>query len=33
MENISMRYELEILEKILYYDSEGVSTRAPKNSL
>lgn len=24
-----MRYELEILEKILYYDAEGVSTRFP----
>ena len=24
-----MRYELEILEKILYYDKEGVSTRFP----
>lgn len=24
-----MRYELEMLEKILYYDAEGVSTRFP----
>ena len=24
-----MRYELEILEKIMFYDTEGITTRFP----